>query len=120
MQSIELFKFIEYIILVSRRLSWHAMCYDTNYTDAWDTDVEALEASLMDWWLAFKCVMHGGQNAIKRGMDDLCDGELVKLVHIKIASLINGCCTKWNHHMQFVFLFTCFACAADLFFIICL
>ena len=74
------------------------MCYDLEYTDAFDTDDAANFAAFFDWWFTFKCVMHGGQNSIKRGMDLLTSAELLKMVHIMIASLINGLRIDWNHN----------------------
>ena len=82
--------FFKCIIQASMCFLRHAMCYDLDFTFAFDTQEEADAAGLLEWWLTLKCVMHGGQNAIKRGMDPITDGDLVKSVHIKIASCING------------------------------
>ena len=57
-------------------------------------------AHLLDWCLGFQCITHGGSNALKWGLHYVSSEQLLKDVHVMLASLIVGSQKLHDHVLQ--------------------
>jgi len=70
---------------------------------------EHLLSSLTDWVFTMKCTAHSCSNAVKTGLREVANDQLLENVHIAIEALRNGAEALHEHAMKFLMQHLCFS-----------